>query len=72
MTDVSCDAYDNRLLQLFQQLEASRRQGMNTSGGKTKRKGDRELKRLEYSVNYDIKGGESRRGLMGWDDGALR
>lgn len=45
---------------------------MGTPGGKTKRKGDRELKRLEYSVNYDIKGGESRRGLMGWDDGALK
>lgn len=45
---------------------------MGTPGGKTKRKGDRELKRLEYSVNYDIKGRESRRGLMGWDDGALK
>lgn len=35
--------------------------GMSTSGCKTRRMGDRELKRLECSVNYDVRGGEPRR-----------
>lgn len=45
---------------------------MGTPGEKTRRKGDRELKRLECSVNYDVKVGEARRGWMGRVDGVLR
>jgi hypothetical protein len=45
---------------------------MSIPGGKARRKGVRELKRLEWSVNYDAKGGESRKGLLGRDDRVLK
>lgn len=44
---------------------------MCTPVGKT-RKGDCELKWLECSVDYDVKGGKSRRGRMGRDHKTLR
>ncbi|XP_022862145.1 uncharacterized protein LOC111382408 [Olea europaea var. sylvestris] len=59
MVGVSCNRYEDRLLQLFEDLEASRGQGMGTPGGKTRSKSIRELKRLECPINYDIKGGKS-------------
>jgi hypothetical protein len=69
---VSCDGQETRLVQFFEDLEAERGHGMGTPGGKTRRKGDRELKRLECSVNYDLKGGETRRGNMGRDEERFR
>lgn len=56
MVSVSCDGYENRLLQPFEGLEANRGDELGTSRGKTGRKGDRELKRLECSVNYEYQG----------------
>lgn len=72
LVGVSCDGYESKLIQLFEELEASRGQGMCTSGGKARRKGVRELKRLECSVNYGAKGGKTRKVLLGRDDGAFK
>lgn len=47
MVGVSCDGYESKLLQLFEELETSRGQGMSTKGSKSKRKDNLELKRLK-------------------------
>lgn len=72
MVGVLCDGQESRLMQLFEQLEASRGQRMCTPGDRARRKGDCKLKRLECSINYDIKGGELKRGMQGRDEGELK
>lgn len=45
---------------------------MSTQRGKSKRKVDSKLKQLKWLVNYDIKGGESKREMLGKDHKALQ
>jgi hypothetical protein len=57
---VVCDGYEKELMELFAAIEDSRinRKGRNGNkrGDKVGNRGNRELKRLECTVNYDAKG----------------
>jgi hypothetical protein len=58
---VSCDQFEDKLLALFELIETKRVQSLamvpSVSGGK----GQREIKRLDCSINYDKKGVQSYR-----------
>jgi hypothetical protein len=63
---LNCDGHEEELLALFTAIEAKR---MNRKGGSSQQKGDkvgnrgnRELKRLECTVNYDVKGSATMTG----------
>lgn len=72
MVGVSCDGYEDNLMHLFEELEIRRGHGMCALGGRARRKGERELRRLECSINYDVKGGETKRGLSGKEEWEFR
>jgi hypothetical protein len=62
---VSCDQYEDKLLALFEKIESRRAQSLadslamvTTASGV---KGQREIKRLDCSINYDKKGEQSNR-----------
>jgi len=62
---LSCEGFENQLMALFAAIEASRPQSdvgsLPDLSGKSGNRGNRELKRLVCSVNYDGKGGQSHR-----------
>jgi hypothetical protein len=72
MVGVSCSGYENELMHLFEELETRRGHEMYSPGGRARRRGDRELKRLECSINYDVKSGVSKKGVLGRDEGEFR
>jgi len=65
LVGVSCDQFEDKLLALFEQIEAKRDQSLvdslalvtSVSGVK----GQREIKRLDCSINYEKKGEQSYR-----------
>jgi len=65
LVGVSCDQYEDNLLALFELIEASRAQSMEHSLAMVTTvagvKGQREIKRLDCSINYDKKGEQSNR-----------
>jgi len=62
---VSCDQFEDKLLALFEQIEAKQVQSLADSLALVTTvsgvKGQREIKRLNCSINYDKKGGLSYR-----------
>jgi hypothetical protein len=62
---LSCAGFEDKLMHLFNDIEAHRysnRVGYdNNLSAKFLNRGQREVKRLECSVNYDGKGGQSSR-----------
>jgi hypothetical protein len=65
LVGVSCDHYEDKLLALFEEIEARRVQSLadslamvTTASGV---KGQREIKRLDCSINYEKKGKQSNR-----------
>jgi len=65
LVGVSCDQYEDKLLALFEQIEAKRVQSLADSLALattvSRVKGQREIKRLDCSINYDKKGEQSYR-----------
>lgn len=65
LVGVSCDQYEDKLLALFEQIEAKQVQSLADSFALVTTvlgvKGQREIKRLDYSINYDKKGEQSYR-----------
>ena len=55
-----CDGHEEKLLRLFIAIEANRQNRRGGNGhqrsDKTSNRGNRELKRLECTVNYKVKG----------------
>jgi hypothetical protein len=63
---VSCDQFEDKLLALFELIEARRVQSLAMVPSVSGVKGQREIKRLDCSINYDKKGVQSyRRGGKG-------
>ena len=62
---ISCDGMEEKLVELFTKIEATRAQvgvgKANDLSGRPGNRGTRELKRLVSSVNYDGTGGRSSR-----------
>lgn len=65
---LSCEGFEDQMLDLFTTIEANRHQNNLGSGTESCSKslniGDLELKRLVCSDNYDVKGGHRIRGLL--------
>jgi hypothetical protein len=65
LVGVSCDQYEDKLLALFEQIEAKQVQSLADSLALattvSRVKGQREIKRLDCSINYDKKGEQSYR-----------
>jgi len=65
LVGLSCDRYEDKLLALFEEIEATRNQtiaeNMATATAVSGVKGQREIKRLDCSINYDKKGDQSNR-----------
>jgi len=65
LVGVSCDQFEDKLLALFEQIEAKQVQSLADSLALVTTvsgvKGQREIKRLNCSINYDKKGGLSYR-----------
>jgi hypothetical protein len=61
----SCDQYEDKLLALFELIEARRVQSLADSLAMVTTvsgvKGQKDIKRLDYSINYDKKGEQSNR-----------
>jgi hypothetical protein len=58
---VSCDQFEDKLLALFELIEARRVQSLAMVPSVSGVKGQREIKRLDCSINYDKKGVQSYR-----------
>jgi hypothetical protein len=62
---LSCDRFEDKLVTLFEEIEATRDQTivetMSTVPSTLGMKGQRERKRLDWSINYDKKGEHSIR-----------
>jgi hypothetical protein len=65
LVGVSCDQFEDKLLAMFEQIEATRTQSLADSWAMVTTasgvKGQREIKRLDCSINYDKKGEQSNR-----------
>jgi len=65
LVGVSCDQVEDKLLALFEEIEAIRTQSLADSWAMVTTvsgvKGQREIKRLDCSINYDKKGEQSNR-----------
>jgi hypothetical protein len=65
LVGVSCDQYEDKLLALFEEIEARRVQSLADSLAMVTTvsgvKGHRKIKRLDCSINYDKKGEQSNR-----------
>jgi hypothetical protein len=63
---LSCAGYEDKLIALFTTIEANRSHNgvghVTDLSAKFRNRGQREVKRLECSLNYDIKGGQSSTG----------
>jgi hypothetical protein len=58
---VSCDQFEDKLLALFELIETKRVQSLAMVPSVSGVKGQREIKRLDCSINYDKKGVQSYR-----------
>jgi hypothetical protein len=62
---LSCDPFEDKLMSLFEEIEATRDQTiaetMAMATAVSRMKGQREIKRLDCSINYDKKGDQSKR-----------
>jgi len=58
---VSCDQFEDKLLALFELIEARRADSLAMVPTASGVKGQREIKRLDCSINYDKKGEQSYR-----------
>jgi len=80
---VSCVGFELQFMEILTAIETSCTQKVSASGSKPRKKGSRELRRLECSINYDSKGESSyppRKGgyqfliklkLLSWNMGGL-
>lgn len=59
---ILCERYEEQLMAILIAIEESRSQKGSTSNSKLVDRGISELKRSACSINYDSKGGSSRRG----------
>lgn len=61
---LSGEGFKEEFIALLTSIEVSHSQKESTSSSKLGNKENRELKRLSCSINYDSKGGNSRRGRV--------
>lgn len=59
---LSCEGFEEEMMALLTTIEVSHFQNESASGSKMVNKGNRELKILSCSINYDSKGGSSSQG----------
>jgi hypothetical protein len=59
---ISCEGFEEELMALFTAIEVNHSQKELASCSNLVNKDSRELKRLSYSINYDMKGSSASRG----------
>lgn len=61
---LSCDGFEGQLLALFTAIEARNSEQASASCSNSGFKGNRELRNLVCSINYDVYSGSASRGIV--------